>query len=434
MKSKKSHIRFEAALIAIVVSIAVLQVGRAYTQERITIYPTGVFPTDVENIQTAVDALGAVGADGVIILKARNADGAPTPFNFKDDGDPDERGSVVIAGNQAGAVAFHGESNQQVQTTILGGQIPFDMRRRNHLTIRDMTFQRAFLTAIAVQAATGVVIQDNRFIDTLGFTDRLFPLVRVLSLRGLASDANQITGQIIIQGNLIDTATASFSDAISALWTNAETWITQNHISGVNVGIRQNAYYQPVYILDNDLSVFVPGPDFFAGGTSIGCGFGEDSVALIADNHVTAVDETQAGFARGLQIADIHAFGADCAMMNAVVQDNVITMADGRAGIEILAALPGAQALRNVVIDNVVQGSSDYGLRLRGDPGASGSTDVQNAHNLIIDNNFTMLQAAEADILLDSFTSSNHVVIRIGDTVIDEGTNNEVSLDDGGDD
>src|SRR6266576_5757478 len=40
------------------------------------VYPTGVYPTDVQNVQAAVDQ------GGTVVLKARSTAGVPTHFNF----------------------------------------------------------------------------------------------------------------------------------------------------------------------------------------------------------------------------------------------------------------------------------------------------------------------------------------------------------------
>ena len=50
--------------------------------ERREIFPTGLFPDDLNNIQWLLDDLGTRGVDGKIILRAINEEGLPTPFNF----------------------------------------------------------------------------------------------------------------------------------------------------------------------------------------------------------------------------------------------------------------------------------------------------------------------------------------------------------------
>jgi hypothetical protein len=42
----------------------------------IVVYPTGDYPTDVQNVQAAVDQ------SGTVLLKAQNAAGVATTFNF----------------------------------------------------------------------------------------------------------------------------------------------------------------------------------------------------------------------------------------------------------------------------------------------------------------------------------------------------------------
>jgi hypothetical protein len=80
------------------------------------VFPTGNWPSDVENVQAAVD-LG-----GIVLLKAHDVAGRPTPFNFGEVpvGDVDSD----VCGKQAGLqgdVWLLGETAESAQTTIAGG-------------------------------------------------------------------------------------------------------------------------------------------------------------------------------------------------------------------------------------------------------------------------------------------------------------------------
>ena len=81
-----------------------------------TVYPTGSFPLDMQNVQVAIDR------GGTVILKATNAAGQPTPFDFGPP-DPQVDGGVnlhtepIQARMQPGAglLAHHGSGHLTAQ-------------------------------------------------------------------------------------------------------------------------------------------------------------------------------------------------------------------------------------------------------------------------------------------------------------------------------
>lgn len=420
-------------LMGILLSTLMFQIGLADDRERIVISPTGIFPTDVENIQEAVDVLGADGRDGVIVLQSRNIQGVPTAFNFKNDGDPSQRGSVLINAAHSGALELRGESDEDSRTTIVGGHSPIHMQRRDELTIRSIVFQEAFLRAIFIEASTNIVIKENVMIDTLGFED-IFPQVRIIYLRGLSSDPDQITGKIIIEDNIIDGATAGYSEGISTFFTSAETWITDNRISGVNLGVRHNGFVKPLHLYENLLEAFVPAPFVFAAGAQVGCDIGDEAVSRIVDNRVSVVDEASQGEAVGLDLAAFDSVEPDCDVKNAIVTDNEITTVNGFAGADIFAIseVGPARALHNVISDNEFRGNSLFGIFLGGlDLSPGGATHaIEVSNNLVAENDFENLQAAEATVFLDEFTSNNLIAIEEGEIVIDLGVGNVTTISD----
>ena len=125
--------RIKTAILAIALGMLAFLAEIAAAAGVVEIYPTGSFPEDVMAIQAAVDSFAAAGKGGVIILKARNMDGVPTPFNFKNDGEPEERGTVLIAGDPVGRIEFVGEIEDDAQTAIVGGNIPIHMVRKDRL-------------------------------------------------------------------------------------------------------------------------------------------------------------------------------------------------------------------------------------------------------------------------------------------------------------
>ena len=175
--------------------VAVSGAGTAIAAERVVVYPTGQFPADVENVQSAIDSLHAAGVDGVLVLKAIDAGGTPTPFNFGDDPNAIISGVVL-----SGSISIRGTKDDYVDdngpwTRIYGGFVPITMQRRDDFEVRNVRFDGAFQHAILVQSATNTIIKNNQILDTVGYPDffrdpndpsqGIFPLTRAIYLEGL---------------------------------------------------------------------------------------------------------------------------------------------------------------------------------------------------------------------------------------------------------
>ena len=81
------------------------------------VYPTGVFPDDVQNVQAAVDK------GGTVLLKAVNKKGVPTAFNFSTEVQSAYQSGFV---NLTANVALIGETLGHARTTISGGFGPIE--------------------------------------------------------------------------------------------------------------------------------------------------------------------------------------------------------------------------------------------------------------------------------------------------------------------
>jgi opacity protein-like surface antigen len=78
----------------------------------IVVYPTGDYPTDVQNVQAAVDQ------GGTVLLKAQNAAGVATAFNFG----PPVQGLGFVTLHRD--VELLGEQLGATMTTVDGGWYP----------------------------------------------------------------------------------------------------------------------------------------------------------------------------------------------------------------------------------------------------------------------------------------------------------------------
>jgi len=404
-------------------------------RERVVIFPTGVFPDDVDNVQAAIDELGGKGANAVLVLKARNETGIATDFNFGTDPDPARRGSVFLHDDHSGAIEFRGEHTDHGQTTIIGGNIPLHMVRRDKLTVRNIHFRRAFRNAIRVQATTGLVIEDNMFVDTEGLVDDLFPITVVISVAGqTVASPDDITGDVVIRRNVIDNANALFSDGISLFFTNARTLVIDNYVSGVNVGLRYDVYRGPIVIRGNDLMGEVAGPDFFGAGIEIGCGIGDAARASIRNNYIAVEDRDTVGFAVGISVfgGDVAGWSsevpdAQCPFRHSSIIGNEIAVANGFDAIEFYTfAASKGRVVDNIIAHNSFRGTALNGIILENFDFLGTSPEVETSGNRIINNDLGELLVDEAHVFLGESTDSNLAVVEEGDIVTDLGTNNRV--------
>ena len=107
------------------------------------VYPTGIFPGDVVNVQTAL------GLGGSILLKATDASGTPTAFNL---GPAAEAGGTVFLTTD---VTLRGETLDEHMTTIAGGNFPVVGFKPIRSRIHGIHFERPRGVAIYLTASLG---------------------------------------------------------------------------------------------------------------------------------------------------------------------------------------------------------------------------------------------------------------------------------------
>ncbi len=418
----------------------VCDIHAAVAATRAVVHPTGDPDIDVAAVQAAVDSLS--GKKGVVVLKARNRSGVPTAFNFGEDG------SVVIAGPPMGSIVIRGERGDDddddddgyATTAIDGGRVPIFMQRDAHLTVRNIEFRGAFLHAIHVAMATGAVIRDNVFLDTVGFPDFTdppgcdfsdpncveLPLTRVVYIGALFGNPSLVTGEVLIDDNLIDTAIAGYSDGVAVLFTEAKATIRDNHISGVNVGIRDFTFDKPLIVRDNHVVSNVPAPGFFSSAIHFG-DFEADAFVRIEDNYASSRDDTLQGGA--IAVAP---FAVILPLRNVRVTDNDLHIVNGFSAVDIFALSFGQPAIAtdNVVAENDISGTGLFGVSLTSFSVFGDLTSITLSGNRVSGNDFSGLEGEVADILFDAGSSGNTARIGSGDTVLDEGIGNVVIIDD----
>jgi hypothetical protein len=114
-KTTRSYTEATVVLLITLVSTmgGALGAGHDHLTPNVVVYPTGVFPTDHQSVQAAVDQ------GGVVLLKAVDTSGQPWAFNFG----PPAAGSGRVSLTRD--VTILGETVGGTMTTILGGNAPF---------------------------------------------------------------------------------------------------------------------------------------------------------------------------------------------------------------------------------------------------------------------------------------------------------------------
>jgi hypothetical protein len=100
------------------------------------VYPTGHFPDDVENVQTAVEM------GGIVVLKARDIANVPTSFNF---GPPAQGSGSVFLTKE---VTINGETVAGHMTTVTGGDGPFQIYDLVRVAFHRVSFEGPRGTAV----------------------------------------------------------------------------------------------------------------------------------------------------------------------------------------------------------------------------------------------------------------------------------------------
>ena len=381
------------------------------------VYPTGAFPTDTDNVQSAVD-LG-----GSILLKATNQNGLPTAFNFGPPDDTNNDGGVFLTKD----VEISGEQEAGHWTTIDGGVVPFRGWVPNDVnsplakvktTISGIDFEAPLLSAIIIDWSSGSQIIGNRIANVQGAEGCYDPKCaypftegRAIKFLGNGDPDHAITGKVIVSDNQIVDSHADLSAAIVFDEVAADATIEGNQIgSSLEGGIFLINSSGHVTIAHNTIA---PGPGDLNSLFSIGNGIylldfdGRGAAYVVTDNKL----DIENPYADGI-ILD-----GSGSISGAVVNGNEIDMHGTYYG-----AVSMFQNVSNSLIaNNRIRGSASFGLDiLQYEDGADAGS------NTFVGNNLATFSASVADLFLDGSTHDTVFVGR-GGTVIDLGANNHVT-------
>jgi hypothetical protein len=149
MLANNKRANFAARILLVTASIFGAHAATALTPT--IVFPTGLYPLDVQNVQTAIN-LG-----GTVLLKAADIAGRPLAFNF---GSADRSaGSGVSLTTD---VTIRGERAGGRMTTINGGYIPILGRLPVKSRIEGIDFESPLSAAILLLVSKGTVIVGNR--------------------------------------------------------------------------------------------------------------------------------------------------------------------------------------------------------------------------------------------------------------------------------
>ena len=401
---KRAVLASFAALLAALVSCPV----RAASPPT-TIYPTGSFPLDVSHVQAALDG------GGTVLLKATNAGGLPTAFNF---GPSTRHGGRVRIHND---VAITGERVGGSMTTIAGGYLPIVelVPAKTHIT--GLVFEAPAGAAIVILASTGTEIDGNVIngvvpvLLSLGFTDG-----DGIDLFGNDDPANAITGKVRITGNVIRNLTADFANGMQLDEVAADVEITGNTVqfpesngSIQTVGITAFRSHGTVTISRNTISMGPGSTDAFP--APIFAGGEHEARYRISDNDIQSDHPNGDGIILNGGDFSEPTNGANVTANR--VRINSTFPGLGGAGVSLYGAVNGS-----IVSGNKIEGASAFALQIT--QGFLGGESA--AGNRLLGNDISGHVDLTADVYLDVNTSDT-LVAGSCVTAIDLGVANRVN-------
>jgi hypothetical protein len=405
-----------------------------------TVYPTGVNPTDVQNVQAAVNQ------GGNILLKAVNKSGQPTAFNFgtwADNGTVPANSSVTLTA----AVAITGEQVGSNRTTISGGVSPFYESDNGYkVSITGLKFVNPRYDAITIWRSAGITIVNNEVAGVLPLTDGSGEFTTEMGIFVGGAGNATVTGPVNIYGNYVHGLTGAGEEhGIYAYTVESPITIDANTVEvgfattagdGVvdSEGIEVDGSTGASVIADNTILV---GPGFTYYGIKIqGPQTGaatilgnEIAINPAADSYAGIYIEGSNG---GVQVlANYIDSGSESAdgiylegstnywgtVSGATVALNDIDVASDMSAVELAGSVT-----KSSISLNLISGSSAYGVSALTDYNLSDLI----SSNYFLSNLFLGYSASTATFYFDT-TTQNNVVRGPYATALNYGTGNSIS-------
>jgi hypothetical protein len=396
-----------AALVAFLLfSPAAAANGPAFS----VVYPTGVFPEDVQNVQAAVNK------GGTVFLKAFNRAGIPTAFNFST-----EIRSAFGSGfvNLTTDVSIVGEHVGKYQATISGGFGPIQGPAPVKSSIQGLDFESPFDDAIVILASTGTDVIGNVIHNVVPVKVEILADGNIITFGDgvdfFGETDTSISGKVRVIGNVIDGLGAIFSNGIQFDTVGAESEISGNTVRNLNsVATEQGSglafvRIQKPMLIANNLIVLGASPTSDADGIFIG---GDAGARYQVIGNWVFCDGPNGD---GIDIAGGNGVGTT-ATTNALVRGNHIATvnAPNSAGIAVF----------DLVVDALIAGNDLHGTGYfaLGITTQGFETNIASL-NRFIDNSLTDYTSVVADVYFDVNAEHNQEIGRCK-TLIDLGVDN----------
>jgi hypothetical protein len=370
------------------------------------VYPTGIFPTDVQNVQAAINR------GGTVLLKATDSVGHPLAFNF---GPPDP--NIGTGVNVVNDVSITGELVGGDRTTIDGGATPI-LVLGGRSSIIGMRFDGPLRHAIRILGSAGTQIVGNEIANVVPLgTGPLTISDGIDVFPSFGRPATDITGNLIISGNTFGDLSGSFAIAVQVDSVAANVTISNNTFQlgqlATDAGFNNSA---AISCLRCHSVVTISGNMITIG---LGIVFDGISIEGDADARYHVFDNTincQGPWPDGIDV--FGQTGAQGPTVSAVIERNSITVHNEFfTGIGLVGAVSNCTVQGNTVTGDAGAALVATFLFPNGDLVSS---------NRFLNNDITSLNASLASIFFDTNTLNNLVRGQCV-SVLDLGTGNDVS-------
>lgn len=371
-----------------------------------TVYPTGIFPLDVQNVQAAIDRGGAV------LLKAANEAGQPTAFDFgpADAHTPgngvDLTTDVTISGERIGPYA----------TTIRGGYAPFLGQVAVKTAIQNIDFEGPLDSPIVLIRSAGSDIVGNRIKGiipvrlSIGFSE-----TEGIFISGFDDPQNGVTGQIRIIGNTIEISSGDFANGMQVDEVRADLEVSGNTVTfpasnGVvqSIGILVIRTHGKVNIVGNSVTMGPGDPDVFPSGMFIG-GHPESRYNVSRNTVVTQHPNSD-----GIDVVGLGFLGAT---QSTVLEGNDVTM---QSSLQTSGGICLCGAVRDSVMTaNRLKGAAGNAIQM-----VSFGSNVPES-NRAVGNDLAQFSPLNGDAFFGTGSIGNLLAGQC-DSYIDDGINNRI--------
>lgn len=367
-----------AAVLCVIATFALPWCAARADSPVTVVYPTGVFPDDVQNVHAAVSA------GGEVLLEATDRSGKPISFNFGTVADVGIVTETVVAHVD---VVIRGTTAHGQMTTINGGYEPIIVGAP-HVRIQGLRFVKPYVAAIDVFSSSDVVIADNVIQDVVGYElgDGTTAGYGIVVDPG-SLPSSSISGRVLIARNVIDGLQALLGYGINVTNLDADVTIDGNRVSGTNLnGMLVGATSGHASIVNN---LVIPGPPLdpnITSGNGIVFGHPRGGTFSIRSNRVICDNP----FADGIAAVS----NPDFPLIGSEVVGNSVTMHGSLyGGISLYDTTSDV-----LVADNEIKGDGAYALQIGFFDQSTPATAIGNK---FVDNKVRDFSPAVSDIFFD---------------------------------